>query len=289
MVSPVFTNRGLRLGSGRASPPSELVLKARIVSERFTRLEREVMAALAWDVRHLAPDLAGQFEESLPGARRNTGSGLFSEMIVSSRRPAPEERPTGLFGTVHAMVGDLPDPIAFRVELREGRLLALHGDAYGQDTRDLDFATVPFDQVFTVNDQGKSIEFDPAVLLRPSPLLALQVHGDPLQAELEAPPTLVNRGPLQRLQEEAPDVLHGLLAATSRPASDAASTTSVLVGLWVVAAVIGLLAIVLGAPPILVGVAGVWLAHLLRNRKVREALTRAAATLGRYEVRPSGS
>ena len=259
------------------------------MTERFTRLEREIMAAMAWDLRHLAPDLAGQFEESLPGTRRNTGSGLFSEMIVSSRRPFPEDRPSGLFGTVHAMVGDLPDPIAFKVELREGRLLALHGDAYGQDTRDIDFASVPFDQVFTVNDQGDSIEFDPAVLLRPSPLLALQAHGDVLQAELESPPALVNRGPVQRVQDEPQDVLGGLLATMPRPAPDAASTNSVLVGVWVLAAIVGLLAIAFGAHPAFVFVLGFWLARLLRNRKVRETLTRTVAALGRYEVRPSRS
>ena len=132
------------------------------MSARFTKLEREIMAAVAHDLRHVAPDLSGQFEESLPGTRRNTGSGLFSEVIVSSRRPLSAERATGFFGTVHAMVGDLPDPIAFQVELREGRLLALHGDAYGQDTRAIDFTTVAFDQVFTLNDQGESIAFDPA-------------------------------------------------------------------------------------------------------------------------------
>jgi hypothetical protein len=30
------------------------------------------MQALGWDLRDIAPDLAGQFEESLPGVRRNT-------------------------------------------------------------------------------------------------------------------------------------------------------------------------------------------------------------------------
>ena len=124
------------------------------------------MAALAHDLRHVAPDLAGQFEESLPGTRRNTGSGLFTEAIVSSRRPLSDERATGRFGTVHAMVGDLPDPIAFQVELRNGRLLALHGDAYGQNTGAIDFTSVPFDQIFTLNDQGDSIPFDPAALMR---------------------------------------------------------------------------------------------------------------------------
>ena len=95
---------------------------------RFTPLESDILDALAWDLCDIAPDLAGQFAESLPGSRRNTGSGLFTELIVDRYRPSPLTTPTGRFGTVHAMVGDLPDPVAFQIELREGRLLALHGD-----------------------------------------------------------------------------------------------------------------------------------------------------------------
>ena len=119
---------------------------------RFTPLESDILDALAWELRDIAPDLAGQFGDSLPGSRRNTGSGLFTELIVDRYRPSPLTTPTGRFGTVHAMVGDLPDPVAFQAELREGRLLALHGDAYGQDTRAIDFARVPFDQVFTLDE-----------------------------------------------------------------------------------------------------------------------------------------
>ncbi|MBF0664388.1 MAG: hypothetical protein IR159_02385 [Brevundimonas sp.] len=260
------------------------------MNDRFTRLERAVMAATAHDLRHLAPDLAGQFEESLPGTRRNTGSGLFSEIIVSSRRPLSEERESGRFGTAHAMVGDLADPIAFQVELRNGRLLALHGDAYGQDTSGIDFARVPFDQVFTVNDQGDSIAFDPAVLMRPSPLLVLQRHGDGLPEDVASPlPPLVNRGPLQRVQDDPPDLLQDLLEPAPKDEVDAESSTSLVIGIWALAAVIGLLAVTLfGLSPIVVLIAGFWLGALLRKPAVKKTLTRAAAALGRYEARPSG-
>jgi len=169
------------------------------VSDRFTRLETAVLDALAWELCDDAPDLAGQFAESLAGQRRNNGSGLFTELIVDRTRPAPLNTLTGRFGTVHAMVGDLPDPIAFQVDLREGRLLALHGDAYAQDTRDIDFARVPFDQVFTLNGQGESIAYDPAALMPPSPRLDLDSHPGQEPASL-AEPRLQNTGPLQRLQ-----------------------------------------------------------------------------------------
>ncbi|GLS01348.1 hypothetical protein GCM10007859_13610 [Brevundimonas denitrificans] len=121
--------------------------------------------------------------------------------------------PTGRFGTVHAMVGDLPDPIAFQVELRQGRLLALHGDAYGQDTRAIDFARVPYDQVFTLDDQGESVAFDPEALMQPSPLLDLHAHADHEPPLPVSPPPLVNLGALQPVQNPDPqglvDVIFG--------------------------------------------------------------------------------
>jgi len=157
---------------------------------RLTPLETAVMGAMAWDLGDLAPDLAGQVEESLPGVRRNTGAGLYTELIVDRHRPAPAQRANGLFGTVHAMVGDLAEPIGFQVELRDGRLLALHGQSYGQDTRHIDFGAAPFEDVFIVDDQGESIPYDPVALMPESPLLALQRHDDPLPGNDEPEPPM---------------------------------------------------------------------------------------------------
>ena len=248
------------------------------------------MAAMAHDLRHIAPDLAGQFEESLPGTRRNTGSGLFSEIIVSSRRPLSAERATGVFGTVHAMVGDLPDPVAFQVELRQGRLLALHGDAYGQDTRAIDFERVPFDQVFTLDDQGESVAFDPAALMGPSPLLALHQHNDHDPARPEDP-RLVNRGPLQRLQDErSPPLVRDPPSEAPETEPDREAVQSLLIGIWVAAGAVALLAVLFArASVFLVMIAAFWLGALLRKPMIRTALARAARSLGRLEVRPSDS
>lgn len=185
-------------------------MSRRSVSSRFTRLETAVVDALAWELGDIAPDLAGQFAESLPGQRRNTGSGMLTEMIVGRSRPAPLTTPTGRFGTVHAMVGDLPDPIAFQVQLRAGRLLYLFGDSYGQDTRHIDFATVRFDQVFTIDEDGASIAFDPAARMPPSPLPAPRQVDEPSVA-LDKP--LTNAGALQRLQDRPPDAALSPLAA----------------------------------------------------------------------------
>lgn len=146
----------------------------------LTSLERAVLEALAWELRAAAPDLAGQVEDSLPGLRRNTGAGLLTELIVGRHRPAPDANATGLFGTVHAMIDGLSDPAAFQVELRQGRLIALHGFSYDQDTRAIDFTTVPFEDVFLIDEAGQSILFDP-VATRPDNAL-LDVRKDPPDA-----------------------------------------------------------------------------------------------------------
>lgn len=118
----------------------------------LTSLERAVLDALAWELRDTAPDLAGQVADSLPGLRRNTGAGLLTELIVDRRRPPSGAEATGLFGTAHAVIDGLSDPVAFQVELRQGRLIALHGFSYDQDTRAVDFATVPFEEVFLIDE-----------------------------------------------------------------------------------------------------------------------------------------
>lgn len=263
---------------------------------RFTPLESDILDALAWDLRDIAPDLAGQFAESLPGSRRNTGIGLFTELIVDRNRPPPLTSPTGRFGTVHAMVGDLPDPIAFQVELRHGQLLALHGDAYGQDTRDIDFARGPYDQVFTLDDQGESVAFDPAALMQPSPLLDLHQHTDH-EPPHPVEPALNNAGALQRVQEPGPQTLADVLFGKVTPASpataadesppDTSDRTTVLIGLWVIIAAVVFLAVVLFDVSIFFAViiAGV-LGRALQKPKVLDTLTRATRHLGQHEYRP---
>lgn len=216
---------------------------------RYTRLERAVMDALAHDLRAEVPDLAGQFEESRPSQRRNSGFGLFTETIVDRHRPPPVSGPTGDLGAVHAMVGHLPDPIAFKARVRQGVLLGLLGDSYGQDTRAIDFATVAFDQVFTVNAQGQSIPFEPERQMPPSPLRDLQRRKDHPPASIEPPP-LVNVGALQRVQAvDAPDRHFpstglGEILKAGRPPDVRVPTdqSSLLIGLW---ALIGVVAVLL--------------------------------------------
>jgi hypothetical protein len=280
---------------------------------RFTPLESDILDALAWDLRDIAPDLAGQFAESLPGSRRNTGSGLFTELIVDRYRPSPLTTPTGRFGTVHAMVGDLPDPIAFQAELREGRLLALHGDAYGQDTRAIDFARVPFDQVFTLDERGESIAFDPAALMPPSPLLDLHRHTDHEPPPPVRPP-LITIGPMARVDDQraarqlisaisgaltpsAKRKLTGLMSGALSPSVEPVAAEAsqgekkdlapVPISTWI--------AIIAGVVFVTVMFELNWffsiflvvvIGRLVRMPGVLPALTRATRRLGQYEYRP---
>ena len=266
------------------------------MTSRFTPLESDILDALAWDLREVAPDLAGQFAESLPGARRNTGSGLFTELIVDRFRPPPMTTPTGRFGTVHAMVGDLPDPIAFQAELRQGRLLALHGDAYGQDTRAIDFARVPFDQVFTLDDRGESVAFDPAALMQPSPLLDLHRHADHEHPLPVAAPPPVSIAAVQQFQNEKLQGLVDVMFGKVRPADapvdeeapvDKADQTSLKIGLWVAVAIGALLITLVMRLPILFAVFITFAVGRMLNRPpVLSALARGTRRLGQYEYRP---
>jgi hypothetical protein len=263
---------------------------------RFTPLESDILDALAWELREVAPDLAGQFAGSLPGSRRNTGSGLFTELIVDRSRPAPLTTPTGRYGTVHAMVGDLPDPIAFQVELRQGCLLALHGDAYGQDTRAIDFARAPFDQIFTLDDHGESVAFDPGALIQPVPLPDLHQPADPAPPPPVSAPRVMTIAEVQQFQSEK---LQGLIdlfgtvhPATSTPGGDdapidKADQTSLKVGLWVAVAIGALLITLVMRLPIFVAIFLTFVVgRMLSRPPVLSALARRIRQLGQYEYRP---
>ena len=128
----------------------------------LTPLESAVMEAMAWQMGDSVPDLAAQAASSSPGLRRNTGAGLYSQFLVDANRRTANPDATGLFGTVHATVADLPDPIGFQIELRQGRLTALHGQSYGQDTRAIDFSNTPFGEIFTIDERGQSVLYRPA-------------------------------------------------------------------------------------------------------------------------------
>lgn len=243
-----------------------------------------MLEALAWDLRDLVPDLAGQVEESWPGQRRNTGFGYFAELIVNRDRPAPGLEAHGRFGTVHAMIGDLPEPVAFQVELREGRLLALHADSYGQDTRAVDFVATTFDEVFYLDETGESVLFDPVALLPERPLLDLQTPADVLT---EPPPSLPRESPLRILQrpDEAArasttSTLPGFNLKTVLDGPKASSNARLIT--WLIAGalfIVGLYLAIGGGLDIVALVPVIGGVSLFRVPKLRMALARYVDTL----------
>lgn len=214
----------------------------------YTRLERTVMDALARELRGQVPDLAAQFAASRPTVRRNSGFGVFTEMLVPPERPV--SGPTGELGTVHVMVAGLPEPVAFRVRLRNGRLLGLLGDSYGRDTRAVDFATVPFDQVFTVDASGRSVPFHgPDAAPRTSPA----GRPRPVAAPTTDAPTPVYVPPRRRqVEQPAAPAVPAPLAPAGEPAADlsAEERTTLRVGLWAGLFAIGSVLVLLFDAPI---------------------------------------
>ena len=128
----------------------------------LTPLESAVMDAMVWQMGDRVPDLAAQSASGSVALRRNTGAGLYVQINVDANRSTGNPDATGLFGTVHVMIDSLTDPVGFQIELRQGRLTALHGQSYSQDTRGLDLSTVRFGDVFIVDERGQSVLYRPA-------------------------------------------------------------------------------------------------------------------------------
>lgn len=273
----------------------------------YTRLERAVMEALAWDLREAAPDLARQFASSRPTVRRNSGFGLFTEMMVD---PALAKAGlSGDFGTVHAMIAPLRDPVAFTARLQNGRLIGLMGDSYGQDTRALDFAAVPFAQVFSVDASGRSVPFQSAAAPQRSepPIERTYARAAPLPAPPASTPGAGSSGPppgvriapakdldsvleaalssrtvasaIQRLQDQvkagpaaaAPSQAPG--ASSSDTTAAPADKVTLLVGAWAVIAVVAVLAVLIfdvSWPFALV--AAIWIGAAVRKPKALAAI-----------------
>ena len=52
----------------------------------LTPLESAVMDAMIWQMGDSVPDLRAQVAASSPGLRRNTGAGLYSQIVVDADR-----------------------------------------------------------------------------------------------------------------------------------------------------------------------------------------------------------
>lgn len=255
-------------------------------------LEAAVMDAMAWELREGVPDLAAQAAASAPGQRRNTGAGLYSQMLVDANRTVANPDATGLFGTVHVMVGALPDPVGFQVELRQGRLIALHGQSYGQDTRAIDFATTSFEDVFTINARGESVLYRPAWRApdaaptpRPAPRPAapppVQVRV-PSKTQPKTQPTPVQAAPPAAA---APTLADMVKAASEPTASPAGKLALVYLGAYAFAVLFVLFAkVLLHAGWIFGLIVAFWGLRFIHGKKGRAMMADFAEQLDRQGV-----
>ena len=251
------------------------------------------MAALAQDLRGHVPDIAAQFSRSRPTIRRNSGFGQFTEMLVDAHRPAPGG-PSGDIGTVHVVITGLRHPVAFRARVRDGRLLGLLADSYGEDTRGIDFATVPFDQIFTIEAGGAPVHFAGAH----RPETAANQAKSRAEARQEASrPQPIRQAPTQSVPTSAPPPrVQPAPAPVARqappprqPQPDFKPDPDVItdedkmslrIGLWAMIGVVGMLLFtVFGVPLPFVLVAGFVIGRFFQTEKGLIALRRIQQSL----------
>ena len=273
--------------------------RSTVASIPLTRLERAVMAALAHELRGAIPDLAAQFTAAKASQRRNMAFGAYTGLTLD--RPRPATTADGAFGTVHVMIDGLADAVAFQVLMRHGTVAAFQADSYGQDTRAINFDTVGFEQVFTLDAQGRSIPFEPRPSAAPAPTRSLPSAPRPAQqAEpmRQTLPTAAQR-PAQTPQatppRRDPAFTFGPNGAISTPPPIAPGTgfgsgttdlpdiagmddKTLLAGLWVVIAVVAfLLVTIFDVSWFFVLIPAIWIAQAIRRPNVLSAIRKGLA------------
>lgn len=268
--------------------------------DAFTPLERAALDGLAWELSAVAPDLAGQIAESLPGQRRVQGPVFLTETIVDRRRPNAPETTHGRLGTIHVQIDHLQHPIAFQVELVNGRLVALHGDAYGQDLSAVNLTGDVVDQVFRLREDGHPVPYDlrdrAEAIRQNSPIRKLQANPDPPPPEpRQAPQPALDRtldvllgkktGQSLRMPQTPLEVAGALIFGPGaipqgpplHPTEPTAEDlTSVRIGIVVLAVLIGLvLSLVMDVNPIFAAVPIFWITRGLLKKPVFQQIARA--------------
>ncbi len=273
--------------------------RSTVASIPLARLERAAMAALTHEFRHNIPDLAAQFAAAKASQRRNMAFGSYTGLTLD--RPRPATTADGWFGTVHVMIDGLADAVAFQVLMRHGTVAALQSDSYGQDTRAINFDTVGFEQVFTLDAQGRSVPFEPRPSADPAPTRSLPSAPRPAQ-QAEPPrqvvPTAAQR-PAQRPAQTPqatpprrdPAFTFGPNGAIYTPPPIAAGSAStdmpdiarmddktLLIAVWGVISVIGVVLVtIFDVSWFFVLIPGIWIAQAIRRPAVLSAIRKGLA------------
>lgn len=275
--------------------------RATVANIPLTRLERAVMAALAHELRGTIPDLATQFAGAKASQRRNMAFGAYTGLTLD--RPRPATTADGPFGTAHVMIDGLQDAVAFQVLMRHGTVAALQADSYGQDTRAINFDTVGFEQVFTLDAQGRSIPFEP----RPSSDEDRPIRRSPPPTPRHSPSPAQQAAPMRPTPQPQPAppsqtykpqpaspqrdraFTFGPNGAVSTPPPIATGSASsampdiaslddktLRIGLWAAIALVGFLIVtIFQISWVFVLVPGIWLAQMIRRPAVLSAIRKA--------------
>lgn len=275
--------------------------RATVANIPLTRLERAVMAALAHELRHTIPDLATQFAAARASQRRNMAFGAYTGLTLD--RPRPATTADGPFGTAHVMIDGLADAVAFQILMRHGTVAALQADSYGQDTRAINFDTVGFEQVFTLDAQGRSVPFEPRASadedrpIRRSPTPTPRHTPSPAQQAAPMRPTLqpqpvprpqtYNPQPASSERDRAftfgpngavstpPPIITGS-ASSAMPDIASLDDKTLRIGLWAAIAVIAFVIVtIFQISWVFVLVPGIWLAQMIRRPAVLSAIRKA--------------
>lgn len=114
--------------------------------ENLSLLERAVLVAVARQVPDYTDVLMHQITQAKVVARKNTGTGFYTTLDVSSGDPI--HGLSSPIGDVSATVDHLQHGMEFLLWLKAGRMHQLEGYSYaGESTSDFDFERVLFGAV----------------------------------------------------------------------------------------------------------------------------------------------
>lgn len=242
----------------------------------FSRLERAVIQALAWELAPAFPQLEGLADEATPGRFYRGMSGFVRRTGLAKSATGRGRGPSGLFGSVHAVVKGLAQPMSFQFQLRRGRLVGLIADAYGQDVSGLDLQTIGFDQLFYLDTADRSRPIDPSLYRRRD---RSQKRTEPAAAPVPRPSVPVSTPPPVYAQSTAAPATPTQAPLVVEPeAGSAIDKTTLKIGIWVglmtLAIVIGILS---DTPVFIFCIGAFWLARGLTRPRSLDLIHQALA------------